>query len=227
MAGSIIVFSGLDGAGKSTQIELLCQRLARAGRPVSRCWSRGGYTPGMLLLKQLLRRGPFGRRLPPPGPSPQRTRVFTNPHLRNWWLRLAILDLIWFYGLWLRGLRILGRTVICDRYLPDTELDFQLNFPHANVTRWWLWKTLVCVTPPPDCAFLLLIPLPESQRRLQEKQEPFPETPAGLQARHTHYQNWADSHNWYLLDGLRPPQDLADEVEQAVRSHSSRTIAVC
>ena len=38
----MIVFSGLDGAGKSTQIELLNFTLKNSGVPVISFWSRGG-----------------------------------------------------------------------------------------------------------------------------------------------------------------------------------------
>ena len=51
----IIVFSGVDCAGKSTQIELLKKEFLGQGIESQSLWSRGGYTPGFELLKKLLR----------------------------------------------------------------------------------------------------------------------------------------------------------------------------
>ena len=51
----LISFSGLDCAGKSTQISLLKEYLQGKGYEVSEVWSRGGYTPGIETMKKILR----------------------------------------------------------------------------------------------------------------------------------------------------------------------------
>ena len=47
----MIAISGLDGAGKSTQISLLKSSFESNGRNVWIFWNRGGYTPGIELIK--------------------------------------------------------------------------------------------------------------------------------------------------------------------------------
>tara|TARA_B100001971_G_C17974441_1_gene424085 strand:- start:38 stop:184 length:147 start_codon:yes stop_codon:yes gene_type:complete len=42
----IIVFSGLDCSGKSTQIEFLDEIFSKKGQKSLVFWSRGGYTSG-------------------------------------------------------------------------------------------------------------------------------------------------------------------------------------
>jgi len=91
---SLIAFSGLDGAGKSTQINLLIERLRQRGHEPIYLWTRGGYTPILEFFKTLLRRLP-GRTVPPLGNNPQRTRAFRRGWVRRLWLTLALLDLIW------------------------------------------------------------------------------------------------------------------------------------
>ena len=55
----MIAFSGLDGAGKSTQIDLLRKKFLNERKSVFVFWSRGGYTPGMLFFKKSRRLGAF------------------------------------------------------------------------------------------------------------------------------------------------------------------------
>jgi dTMP kinase len=211
----LIAFSGLDGAGKSTQIDLLLKRLRLEGQNTVYIWTRGGYTSLFERLKTLARGLP-GRLAPPPGLNPQRIQAFRRRRVRRLWLVLALLDLLWVYGLQVRWWRWCGRAVVCDRYLWDTLVDFRLHFPLEQVECWWLWRLLVRVTPLPDVVFLLLIPVEESIRRSDKKGEPFRDSPEILVKRLAQYQNLAELSYWSVLDGQRPINDLAAEIRQYV-----------
>lgn len=206
----IIAFSGLDGAGKSTQIDLLIERLRREGRRPVYLWTRGGYTPGFERAKALLRRLRGGV-LPPSGRNAQRERAFRNPWVRRAWLVLALLDLLWVYGLLLRWWRLWGCAVVCDRYLLDTRIDFRLNYPQEHVERWLLWRLLVWAAPQPDAALMLLVPVEESLRRSDAKGEPFRDPPEVLAQRLAAYRSLAAGDPWRVLDGRRPAGELAAE----------------
>ena len=52
----MISISGIDCCGKSTQIELLCEELKSKGRKCEVVWSRGGYTPGIQVVKGIFRK---------------------------------------------------------------------------------------------------------------------------------------------------------------------------
>ena len=213
--GKLITFSGIDGAGKSTQIDLLLQSLRERGRKPVYLWTRGGYTGPFNALKTLLRRI-IGRKLPPSGRNDERDKTFKKIWVRNLWLTLAILDLMIVYGIYVRVSRTFGRVVIADRYLWDTWIDFQLNFPGVDIDRWILWKILVWISPKPDAAFLLLVPVEECLRRSKLKNEPFPDSEDVLQRRLILYRKF--SLRLHILDGLKPIDVIHKEIKSCLNN---------
>jgi thymidylate kinase len=171
----LIVFSGTDGAGKSTQIDLIRINCEKNSKTVHHLWARGGYTPGFNYLKKLLRYM-LWKKLPESGLSNNRNKMLKKKSVSSIWLTLAILDLILFYAIYVRGLSCLGRIVICDRYIEDTYLDFTYNFGKSFNENGFLWRLLVLLAPKPDAAFLLTVPVDVSQYRSMLKNEPFPDT---------------------------------------------------
>jgi dTMP kinase len=220
LPASLIVFGGLDGAGKSTQIELLRARLAGAGLRPAVVWVRGGYTPLFSRVKALVRRV-GGRHVPGPGRGEARTRALARPALRRAWLLLALVDLLVLVALRVRLLRARGRTVLCDRWVLDTRLDFRLNFPGDCVERWPLWRLVERLAPRPDAAFLLLVPVTEAERRSRAKREPFPDPAPVLAARLALYQALGPASGYTVLDGSRPVAELAATVVAALGPHDS------
>ena len=51
----IVVFSGTDGSGKSTQIKILINEFRKQGFRAKYIWARGGYTPLFSALKKILK----------------------------------------------------------------------------------------------------------------------------------------------------------------------------
>jgi len=201
--GSLITFGGLDGAGKSTQIALLTDYLVKNSRKPVYIWSRGGYTAVLQGLKTLSRRL-LSRSLPSSGNSPQRSSALSKWWVRRLWLSLALLDLLWVYGVQIRWHRYRGRTVLCDRYLWDTAIDFRLNFPQEKLDDYWLWRLLGKISPKPDAAFLMLLTVEESMRRSAMKGEPFPDPPEVLSQRLAYYQDLIPRVPFHVLDGSQP-----------------------
>lgn len=210
-SGKIIALSGIDGAGKSTQLEKAKAYYESMGRETITLWTRGGYTPGINLLKTLSRKF-AGKKLPPSGNSPQREQMIGKKWIQKIWLTIAILDLIWIYGVRIRLWQQQGKTVICDRYLWDTLIDFTILFPHIEIQNWMLWKLLVYTAPRPQTQFLLMIPLELSEKRCAQKYEPFPDTPARRHRRYALYQASSTKFGWKTIDSTRPVEDVFSEI---------------
>lgn len=209
--GALITFSGLDGAGKSTQIALLTDYLIKGGRKPAYIWSRGGYTAVLQGIKTLSRRF-FSGRLPPSGRSPQRSEALSKGWVRRLWLSLALLDLLWVYGVQIRWHRYRGRAVLCDRYVWDTAIDFRLNFPQEQLDHYWLWRLLGRVAPRPDASFLMLLTVEESVRRSKIKGEPFPDPPEVLRQRLACYRDLIPRVPFHVLDGSKPISTLFNQI---------------
>src|SRR4051812_20419538 len=78
----LVTFSGLDGAGKSTQIELVAASMRSSGYTVVRLWSRGGYTPIFESLKKAVR-ALSRSSIPKSGSVAKREQTFSRPFVQQ------------------------------------------------------------------------------------------------------------------------------------------------
>jgi len=194
----MIAFSGLDGAGKSTQISLLIDFYKIKKTKSLMLWSRGGYTHGMEFLKKTLRRLNSSSIPKERGKSTKRDTSFSNKYIRKTWLTLSILDLLFYYTIYIRIIEFFGIVVICDRYLFDTLLDFKRNFPQENVQKWLIWRLLMSVSATPKKHFILTISVKESQYRSTLKNEPFPDSKETLKFRLDEYLKYGNNNKFVV-----------------------------
>lgn len=211
----LIIFSGLDGAGKTTQVNLLLDYLRSCGHCPAYIWTRGGYTSFFNRVKKLMR-CLLGKSMPSPGRSPERKKAMGYNRVQRWWLILALLDLFRVYALQIRFLIWLGRTVVCDRYLMDTVIDFRLNFREQKVEKWILFRLLSWSIPRPQLQFLMHIPVEEAIRRSILKGEPFPDSAETLARRLEMYGEVLKYTRWKVLDGQKTMEETASEIREAV-----------
>ena len=218
--GSLYAFSGLDGCGKSTQLDALTDALRSRGLSPVRLWSRGGYTEGMLWLKRLARKAAGGR-LPAPGPSAARDQALGKPWVKHAWLTLAMLDLVRVYGLQVRYWQLRGRPVICDRYLWDTLVDFTMSYPHEMRESNWLWRILLLAAPEPECAFFLDIDPETAEQRALAKGDPFPEPLDARIRREALYRRLVERGLFDVVDARLSVEEVCSVIKQAANVDSN------
>lgn len=209
----LVSFSGIDGCGKSTQIERLSALLEEAGLDPVRLWSRGGYTTGMLALKRLARRV-AGRKLPPAGRNEERAQAMQRTWVAQIWLTLAMLDLIRVYGGQLRWWKLRGRPVLADRYLWDTLVDFKMQFSGIDVESKLLWRVLERLAARPRRAIFLHLDPSVAEVRSVQKGDPWLEPLSERERRRRFYEEQVARGRFDVVDAAEAP----DAVAAAIRA---------
>lgn len=216
----LITFSGVDCAGKTTQIDLLRARLEARGLRVMDYWYRPGYSKELDALRRWVRRFRPGS-LPQPGRSATRDAVFARPGVSQAWIMAALGDMLLQYAAKLRVLQATYDVVICDRYFEDAALDFALRFPDASIPSSAWFRAIRRLSPKPDLSVLLTLPHAEMLRRMAIKDEPFPDSDQLRDKRFTAYQQLAQTGRFHVIDASRSIAEVHDEIWQAVQTLSS------
>jgi thymidylate kinase len=215
----IVSFSGLDGSGKSTQIDKLHDQLNQNGISVTILWARGGYTPFFHFLKKMFRITLKSQTLKKESAlKKSQTKVMSNRYIAKLWLNIAIADLILYWAIYLRISRMMGKFVICDRFLDDTRLDFRRKFPSIPFEKMFLWRLLELASPLPNVSILLWVPVDESRKRSLIKCEPFPDNVETLSWRLSSYldEKIFPSEKYIILDGRKDVNILAKRIAKSI-----------
>lgn len=218
--GTLVAISGVDCAGKSTQIERLRTRAVSDGLRVHVMWYRPGYSRRLDAVRALVRRTRPSL-MPKPGSSPRRETAFQRRDVRTAWIATALVDSFIEYGVVLRKLLRSNDLVICDRYLRDAELDLALRFPALATRLSTAFRAVQATAPKPDVQILLMISRAEMERRAAEKNEPFPDPPELRAQRFARYEALAASHRMTVVEAERPVGEIHAEVWRTVERHLS------
>lgn len=159
--GLLISFSGIDGAGKSTQIEMLCDHLSKIGSPIVRLafWDNVVAFPGLragFSHKYLHSDGNVG--------TPEKPANRNDKNTQKWYLTIARSVLFFTDAINLRRVVRKARSkqsgaIVFDRYIYDQLATLPL---HQAVARAYA-RLLLKIAPTPDIAYLLDA-IPEAAR---------------------------------------------------------------
>ena len=171
----MISFSGIDCAGKSTQIEKIAEYMRRDlgyGDKVKVIHSRGGYTPLLEFMKNLIRRDKNASR---EEQDNYRAAVHASPKKRKLLLWLSIFDLGLYYGVYFRVLELFGKKILADRYFWDSYIDFLMKYPELDFEKWLVFRLAKSIHKKPSRSIIYVIDSSLSMYRSTLKDEPWPE----------------------------------------------------
>ena len=199
--GRVIVFEGIDGAGKTTQIDLLERRLREAGRRVHRTAEPTESTTGGLLRDALA--GLTPRSACEMAALFTADRVFHNVNPANG----------------IEHMLAAGADVICDRYYYST-----LAYQGSEIRGDWAFDAnLNCpeIRHPDVCLFLDLTPEQSLARisRGRMTQEIYENKQKLEQVRQKFYNVFdrlGDEDRIIIIDANRPAEEIAEEIYSIV-----------
>lgn len=216
--GSLIVFTGIDGSGKTTQAKLLTTSLKQDGLYVSYVWSR--WEP--FLLKHFIRRwkNKATRNIDTSRGSREeikweKQRLLRNPVVRWLWLTLFFID----YGFQIFKKIRLGllkkQIIISDRVFYDSVIDQAVNL---GKNKDWLLNSLDSFWmkfffPEPD--IVIYIDCPEEIAFSRKRDEHTPNIEYLIERRKL-YLELAGKYNWIKLDGTLPINEIAVKIKNMV-----------
>lgn len=216
----VISFSGIDSAGKSTQIDLLKKYCEGHGIKYTVKWSKARATPCVEFIKRIVRRD---KHMSHEEKLQKRELVFANTRRKKLLLFASLFELCFYWGVYFRILKIKYPCLILDRYIWDSYVEVKTDFYGVNFDKWLLWKLLTRVSLKPDRSILLTVPMEVSLARDVDKTDTTVENPAVIDSikRKTEkintYFRLIEEGRWdSIIDGTRSREDVHDEVMKIV-----------
>lgn len=154
--GSLVCFCGIDGSGKSTHADSLRAVLGECEIETRRVWMRGGYSPLVTWLKARLRGASAA--VPEVGDAQGKLRVYRQPGTRWLWGWLVAIEQIVQAVFAVRVQRWLGRTLVAERYVPDTLADLSERFGDDAFPASLAGRAMRRLCPRPDAIVFLDVP---------------------------------------------------------------------
>jgi len=193
--GTFVVLEGGEGAGKSTQTELLVARLRAGGYEVEQTREPGGTPAGAELREKLLHGGP----------------VDPDDELA-WMLEDRRLHVEQRIGPALAA----GRVVVCDRFTPST-LAYQGAARGMGVERVEAASAAVTGAVVPDVVVVLDLPDAVAEARVSGARDRFERAGDAFHAAvRRAYRDLAPGRGWVVVDASGTPDDVAARVWAAV-----------
>ena len=210
----IVSFSGIDSAGKTTQIEKLTACLDGKGVKYKKKWSKARATPVVEILKNL-----FRKEKPTEDNEKQAVRreIYKNPRKQKLLYIVSLLDLCWFWGVYFRWMGWTYTYLICDRYLWDTYVEIKHDFYSIDIDNSFLWKVVKAVAPKPKISFVFVIPPELSLARDLQKGTDGTEDIERKTSKISLYMSLVEHGRWTnVMDGTKSREELHQEVLQII-----------
>ena len=203
----LITFSGLDGTGKTKHIETLQKNFEVCEINSKVVWSRVGSLPFTQFILTLLRgkkkqidnmeNNRINKKLP-------RNR-FTNVI----WRILNMIDVIIYFTFKVRIPRLIGKVILCDRYLIDAIIDLESNTYNRNYNR-FSYKILRLFLPKPDISLFIDTPVEIIKGRAELSID------EDIEDNYHIYKNLLKWFNYTIIDNLKKFEESSHTISRVV-----------
>jgi len=223
--GLLICFTGIDGSGKTTQAELLVNRLATMGVKSLYVWSRGRVRTIRSIFLFMGRRalGTSAREIARDKKSYQeyqsrKSKLMGNSLVRTLWSAMTHVEHLIQINLDIRRKIQAGNVVVCDRYLWDSSVDIAvLNNKDPNWLSNGLNKLMWKFVPRPTIAFFIDIPPEEAMKRKND----IPSLDY-VKKRAEFYRYLAKCNSLSVLDGCEDASTIQNKIMNTVTIYLER-----
>ena len=210
MRGKFITFEGIEGCGKSTQIERLAKRLTKLGKNVVKLREPGGTAIGEAIREVV--KHPAGN-----DPIAPNTELLLMNASRAQLVQQVI-----------RPALAQSSIVLCDRFY-DSSIAYQGYGRGLNLKTVQSAIDLAAEEVKPDVTLLLDIPLEVSTRRVTHRQTTTGDNNDQFErSGESFFQRVLDGFHtlaetqperFRIIDGNMPPDSVSDEIWRTIKKH--------
>lgn len=213
--GFLVCFTGLDGTGKTTLSKKLTKFLQMKGIKCNYVYARlkPFISKPFIIIGELLflrKKNIFENYIEYSNIKKRATKKY--PFLSSIYQRILILDYILQIFIKIEIPLLLGRNIICDRYIYDTvitDLSVDMNYSTHKVLK--ILRKLLYLFSEPDIIFL--IDIPEEIAFARKKDIP---SITYLKDRRYAYLLIGNEFNMFILDGTKSLSFLNDKIKKVV-----------
>lgn len=212
---SFICFTGIDGSGKTTHSKNLVDFLNKRG--ITCKYVYGRQKPFLLKPFILIGERLFLHEKSISGnysdySETKRNAIENHPRLSELYQKILMLDCGMQILIKVKLPLILGKTIVCDRYIYDTIItDLSIDMNYSKEKIFDNLNFLFTIFPVPDITFLIDLPEETAFKRKND-------TPSVkyLQERRKIYLNAGRKYNMIIIDGSKDLENLSNAIKRKV-----------